>query len=96
MILCVLGKFIRIYSKILLVLPPQRLFSNNHNMHVCPQTVESTEAVFGFDFFHGQVGGDVKESRTKNNHYANFVNSSRSRHILYIDSLPCFCWLDDN
>ena len=56
MILCVLGKFLRNYSKTLLILPPQRLFPNNHNMHISPQTVESAESVFGFDFFHSQVG----------------------------------------
>ena len=41
--------------KTFLILPPQRLLPNNHNMHVCPQTVESTETVFGFNFIHSQV-----------------------------------------
>ena len=56
MILCVLGKFLRNYSKTLLIFPPQRLLPNNHNIHINPQTVESTETVFGFNFIHSQVG----------------------------------------
>ena len=27
------------------MLPPQRLFPNNHNLHISPLTVESTEAL---------------------------------------------------
>ena len=50
--------FISVHLKIgtFLMLPPQRLLSNNHNMHVSPQTVKGAESVFGFDFFQGQIG----------------------------------------